>query len=207
MKRRPRGARKTAILEVWRKVAGELGGEVVVDRRGKPKWLLVPHRQWMVVVDTYTQSNGQSSSTYTRVRALFVRAAPFTLRVTRRNPFHAVGALFGYRPVPIGHARMDRTLFVRSARADIARSMLRGTALGQALLREPVKLVVMRPGKRIHKVAGEAVGEVQLLKGGRVREVATLRALVQICTQTLDEIERLDMATEARVEGVSIQGG
>ena len=204
MKRRPLGVQKTPLLEAWRKVAGELEGEVELDRRGKPKRLEVPHREWAVVLDIYTQSNGQYSATYTRVRALFVREAPFSLRVTKRNPFHAIGALFGYRPIPIGYGRVDRALFVRSDRADVARSMLRGTSLGQSLLRDPIRLVVTRPGKRIRKVAGETVGEVQLLTGGKARDVARLRGMIQMCTETLDELARLDLASEARVASVAI---
>jgi len=196
--------RKTPLLEAWRKVAGEFGGEVELDRREKPSRLYVPYHEWKIVLDVYTQSNGQYSSTYTRVRALFLRASPFSLRVTRRNPFHALGALVGYRPISIGYGQLDRTLFVRGDRADLARSMLRGTSLGQALLRDPVRLVVTRPGKRIRRLAGETVGEVQLLKGGKVREVAKLSGMIQICTQALDELERLDVATRARVEGVAI---
>jgi len=204
LKRRPFGTRKTPLLEAWRKVAGELGGDVELDRRERPRRLHVPHREWTVILDVYTQSNGQSSSTYTRVRALFVRAAPFSLRVTKRNPFHAIGALFGYRPTSIGYGQVDRALFVRSDRGDVARSMLRGTSLGQTLLRDPMRLVVMRPGRRIRKMSGESVGEVQLVTGGKVRDVSKLRAMIQICTQTLDELERLDLATEAQVEGVAI---
>ncbi|MFV1987074.1 MAG: hypothetical protein ACC682_07320, partial [Gemmatimonadota bacterium] len=149
MKRRPGfqfGSRKPKVLEIWRKVAGELGGEVTVDARGKAKRLYVPHGKWLIVTDIYTQSTGQSVQQYTRVRALFSRARPFTLRVTKRNPFHAIGALFGYRAIPTGYNPLDRALFVRADRPDVARSLLRGTSLGQALMRDPLTLAVTRPG-------------------------------------------------------------
>jgi hypothetical protein len=198
------GSRKPPLLEIWRRVASELGGEVSVDKRGKAKRLHVPHGEWVIVTDIYTQSTGESSQTFTRVRALFVRSQPFTLRVTRRNPFHALGALFGYRAVPMGYNQLDRALFVRSDRRDVARSMLRGTSLGQALMRDPLKLVVTRPGRRIRKVAGDSVGKVQLLKSGKVREVAVLRGMVQTCARTLDELRRLRVAQPDPVHDVAI---
>jgi len=207
VKRRPGlqfGSRKPPLLEIWRRVAGELGGEVSVDKRGKAKRLHVPHGEWVIVTDIYTQSTGESSQTFTRVRALFVRSRPFTLRVTKRNPFHAIGALFGYRAVAIGYDRVDRALFVRADRGDVARSMLRGTSLGQALIRDPLKLVVTRPGRRIRKIADDSVGEVQLMKSGKVREVAVLRAMVQTCASTLDELRRLRVAHSDGVQGVAI---
>lgn len=196
---------RSPLVEVWRKVAGELGGEVALTKRGKPKRLCVPHGTWTIVTDIHTESHGESSSTYTRVRALFVRATSFRLRVTRRNPFHVFAPLVGFGGISTGHQRLDRTLFVRSDRPQIARAALRGTSLGQALLRDPkVKLVVTKPGRRIRKVAGDRVGEVQLRKSGKVREVATLRQLIETCAETLDELERRGVAREERVDEVEL---
>lgn len=196
---------KTALLDAWRHVAGEVGGRVELDRRGKPHRMNVPHRGWLLVLDTYTQSTGESSSTYTRVRSLFARRGEaFKLRVTKRYFFHALASLVGIHPVSIGYDRVDRALWIRSDRPPLARSLLRGTALGQALLRTPVTLVVTRPGRRIRKVAGESVGEVQLLKSGRIRDVATLREMLQICMETLDGLERFGVASEDPVREVAI---
>lgn len=203
MKRRP--GKKTPVTEAWRRVAGELGGEIEMGKKQRePKRLDVPHREWLVVADIHVQSHGEGSTTYTRVRALFVRTQPFRLTVTKRNPFHALGILVGFRPVPIGYGQLERALFVRSDRADLARAMLRGTGLGQDLMRYPLKLTVTRPGRRIRKAAGDGIGEVQLLKTGKVHEVARLRMMIQTCMSTLDELDRLGVASSSAVEGVAL---
>jgi hypothetical protein len=194
------GSRKPPLLDTWRRVAGELGGEVTLDKRGKAGRLLVPHGDWLVVTDIHTQSNGESSTTYTRVRALFHREVPFTLKAGKRNPLHRLGALFGYRSVPMNYSKLDQAFFVRSDRADLARGMLRGTALGQAMMRDPVRLLVAAPGRRTRKIAGDTVGEVQLLKTGKIRDVAQLRAMVQICMETLDQLVRLRAASADEVD-------
>lgn len=207
MKRRPgwqKRSRKSSFFDTWRRVAGELGGEIELDKRGNPGRLLVPHGNWLVVTDIHTQSNGQNTTTYTRVRVLFNRKEPFTLRVTKRYPFHALGALVGYRAASMGYAQLDRALFVRSDRTDLARAMLRGTTLGQSLMRDPTKLQVTKPGRRIRKIAGDTVGEVQVLKTGKVHEVAELRAIIQICMATVDELARLHIASPDSVEGVKL---
>ena len=200
-----RRAKKPKLLETWGHVVGELGGDVELTDRGKPRRAYIPHRDWLVVVDIYTVNTGSSTSRYARVRALFQRIGPFSLRVTRRNPFHALARLVGWGGIEIGYGKLDRTLFVRSDRPDIARPALRGSSLGQALLRNPaMKLVVTRPGKRIRTVTGDGVGEVQLLKSGVVRDVALLRELIQIVTGTLDELERLNVAQADPVAGIAV---
>lgn len=199
MKRRWRGggfpfaSRATPVDEVWRHVAGELGGHVVTGPK-KAERLEVPHGEWLIVTDIHTQSTGEGTVTYTRVRALFQRAAPFRLSVTKRTPFHSIGALFGYRPVPMMYPQLDRALFIRADRADLARSLLRGTGLGQQLMRDPLKLEVTRPERRIRRIAGDAVGEVRILKSGIRRDVSEVRSMVQACMQTLDGLARLGIA-------------
>lgn len=195
----------SAMLDAWRHVAGELTGRIETDRRGRPQRLSVPHREWLVIVDIYVQSSGESTTTYTRVRSLFERfGTPFRLKVTKRYPFHGLARLVGVKPVAVGYDRVDRALWVRSDRPDVARSLLRGTSLGQSLIRSPVKLLVTRPERRIRRAAGDAVGEVQLLKRGRVAEISTLREMIQICMETLDGLVRFAVATDAAVTEVAI---
>ncbi|MDH3734159.1 MAG: hypothetical protein OEU54_11520 [Gemmatimonadota bacterium] len=206
MKRKTKSRpRKTPVAESWSRVAADFGGETFWGKSKKePDRLDVPHRVWRIVTDIHVQSHGEGSTTYTRVRALFVRTQPFRLTVTKRNPFHSLGVLFGYRAVPIGYSQLEKALFVRSDRADLTRSMLRGTALGQGMMREPVKLSVARPGRPIRKIAGDTVGEVQILKRGKVHDVSELRELVQTCMWTLDELDRLGVADDTPVEGVAL---
>ena len=158
-----------------------------------------------MVLDTYVQSHGQSASTWTRVRALFPKREPFSLQVTPRTPFHRLARLVGYGGIDLGYQRADRILFVRSDRPDRARAMLRGTALGTLLLRDPKgKLLVTRPEKRIRKIAGDSVGEVRMLRGGRIVDLAALRSMVQIVMETLDQLAGLGVAGDAPVEEVEL---
>lgn len=175
------------------------------DRRGKPTRATIPFGPWRLVVDQFTQSTGETSQTYMRVRALFVRDAPFRLRVTRRNPFHRLAEWLGIRSVEIGYSRVDRTLFVRSDRADVARQMLRGTSLGQALLSDPKQtLKVQPPGRGIRRQTGDKTGEVQVIKSGKSKDLSVLRSMVQIAMWTLQEMVRGRVAREVPVENATI---
>lgn len=199
-RRRSSKKKKPGKLEAWQEVARRLDGEVQLDRKEKPRRVTFPHDRWAIVLDSYTVSTGSSTATYTRVRALYEARSEFRLKVTRRNPFHALAPLFGVRGVPMGYGRFDRQFFVRSGGPDLAKSLLRGSGVGQRLLAHPsVSLAVTRPGKRIRKLVGESVGEVQLQKGGVVKEVALLSEMVTLCRDVLDHLLRLGVATDAPV--------
>ena len=218
MSRTRRGSKKVkrTKAQAWGEAAAALEGHIDTDKKGNPRRVTLRHADWEVVLDTYTVSTGQSSSTYTRVRALF-NGRPagrnddrygdryrdrghFDLGITRRNPFHALAWLFRIREAPIGHGRFDRTFFVRSNDPGLAKSLLRGTHVGRLLLDDPkVKLVVKRPGKRIRKASGEDVREVQLQVGGVVKDPRRLEDMVRLCMEVLDELMRLGPAVEGPV--------
>jgi hypothetical protein len=207
---------KRTKTEAWGEVAAALEGRIDADRKGRPERVTFRHVDWDVVLDTYTVSTGNSSSTYTRVRALF-NGRPdgrnddrygdrygdqghFDLAITRRNPFHALAWLFRIREAPIGYGRFDRTFFVRSNGPGLAKSLLRGTNVGRLLLDDPkLRLVVKKPGKRIRKAAGEEVREVQLQVSGVVKDPRRVEDMVRLCMEVLDELVRLGPAVEGPV--------
>jgi hypothetical protein len=203
---------KRTRIEAWGEVAAALEGRIDADKKGRPERVTFRHINWDVVLDTYTVSTGNSSSTYTRVRALF-NGRPdgrnddrygdrgnFDLGITRRNPFHALAGLFRIREAPIGYGRFDRTFFVRSNGPGLAKSLLRGTNVGRLLLDDPkVKLVVKKPGKRIRKAAGEDVREVQLQVSGVVKDPRRIEHMLRLCMEVLDELVRLGPAVEGSV--------
>jgi hypothetical protein len=197
--------KKLSKEEAWGEVATALGGQIQTDRKGKPQQISFTDGDWEIVLDTYTVSTGQSSATYTRVRALLNgQGSPgreeFELSVTRRNLFHGLARLFGIREVPIGYGRFDHTFFVRSNEPNHARSLLRGTVIGQLLLDNPsVKLEVKRPGKRIRKAAGEGIREIHLQTSGVVKDPRRLQDMLRLCSDLLQELLRLAVGTEGPV--------
>ena len=202
---RRRRKKKPSKEEAWGQLATSLGGQIQTDRKGKPQQISFADGDWEIVLDTYTVSTGQSSATYTRVRALMNGQGDpgreeFELSVTRRNPFHGLARLFGIREVSIGYGRFDHTFFVRSNEPNHARSILRGTNIGHLLLANPsVKLEVKRPGKRIRKAAGEGTREIHLQTGGVVKDPRLLQDMLRLCSDLLQELLRLGVVREAPV--------
>jgi hypothetical protein len=100
--------------DVWAALAGEIGA--TFERGGF--WngrtrVVADVPPWKVVLDTYTVSNGKTSTTYTRMRAPFVNADGFRFTVYRKSIFTAIGKLFGMQDVEVGFPSFDDNFVIK----------------------------------------------------------------------------------------------
>lgn len=75
-------------------------------------------------IDTFTVSNGKSSTTYTRLRSAAMQGMPLDARVYRETVFGALGDLLGAQDVPVGDPAFDKAFVVKATREDLVRQWL-----------------------------------------------------------------------------------
>jgi hypothetical protein len=75
-------------------------------------------------IDTFTVSNGKSSTTYTRLRTTAMEAMPLDARVYRETIFGALGDLVGAQDVEVGDASFDADFVVKASHDDLVRAWL-----------------------------------------------------------------------------------
>jgi len=82
--------------EVWSAFADEMGAQFIDDGtfKGGPK-VMLKYKSWQIFLDTFTVSTGKSSTTFTRIRAVFVEDMPLAFKITKRNIFTRIAMLFG----------------------------------------------------------------------------------------------------------------
>ena len=66
-----KGPKKPGQREVWRDTAGRLKGEYLESGKGNAPRIRLRHDPWLLTLDNYTVSNGQTSVTYTRLQEIF----------------------------------------------------------------------------------------------------------------------------------------
>src|SRR4051812_16896222 len=100
--------------EVWRRLAEQIGGEVV--ERGLWKGTEVRSRvgPWTVTLDTHTESGGEHSVTYTRMRAPYVNPEGFRFTIYRKGLFSGLGKLLGMQDVEVGDPEFDEAFIVKA---------------------------------------------------------------------------------------------
>ena len=75
-------------------------------------------------IDTFTVSNGKSSTTYTRLRSAAMQGMPLDARVYRETVLGALGDLLGAQDVSMGDPAFDKAFVVKATREDLVRQWL-----------------------------------------------------------------------------------
>ena len=68
---------------------------------------------WTITLDTYTESSGESSTTYTRMRAPYVNPEGFRFTIYRKGPFSGLGKLLGMQDIEVGDPEFDEAFIIK----------------------------------------------------------------------------------------------
>lgn len=171
-----------------------------MDRRGRPWKVVFAHRHWNIVLDTYTVSTGKSTTTYTRIRALFEPNLPFRFAFIRETFLTRVGKFLGMKDVETANPLLDRDYLVRTDNESMVRALVSGSHIAELLVQQPsgtLEIVKFR-GRRSPRP--ERAAELRWRTGSVIRDPYRLEQLVALFRETLDRLERIGGATDSRID-------
>ena len=90
------------------------GGELVEGSWGQGPIMLLPYKNWQIIMDYFVVSTGQSAITYTRVRTAFKNNSDFEFKVSKEGVFSKIGKALGGQDIPIGDEAFDSQYIVKS---------------------------------------------------------------------------------------------
>jgi len=178
--------------EVWSGVAVAVGASPVLDRKGRSiKQIRLNTGTWTVVLDTTTESTGESTQVYTRYRALYTAKDDFRFRVYRRSVFSDLGKFFGMQDITVGHPKVDPDWIIKSNSEGRIRSLmiLPGVIDCLSLVKSA------RFESRKHKRSVPDVRELRCMMSGVATDPAVLTAGFTMMTEALNQLVRMGSAT------------
>src|SRR5437764_13920012 len=81
--------------EIWSQLAAQVQGRFVAGGLLRTSKVRVDFGQWTLTLDTYSDSDEDSSTTYTRMRAPFVNADQFRFTIYPEGAFSWLGRALG----------------------------------------------------------------------------------------------------------------
>jgi len=193
-RRGPQPDRETA----WRTLASRRGGTIVTDRRKRVKSVSFPAGVWTIVLDNYTQSHGNSSQTYTRVRAICFGKDEFRLRMGRRTFLSGLADWFGRKRVHAGHPEIEAKWIVKSNSDGRAQSLLMLPAVVHGLHTVRSASVRFEPCRGRRAVPGTHA--VTIAMSGSVSEAARIEGALDLCAAMVDHLVRMGCARREPVQ-------
>lgn len=179
--------------EAWKALAARRDGTIVLTKKEKVKEVRFRQDPFELVLDTYTQSTGESSQTYTRGRVLFPIRDEFRFKVYRRSVFSDVGKYFGMQDIDVGQPEFDRDFIVKSDSAGRVQAWLLRSRVHNALLTLKSGRFEVRKYKK-RGVDTTNLRELRYSVAGVLREAEKLDAIVELFAESIEHMVRSGFA-------------
>ncbi len=170
--------------EVWRQLSREIGAEFVDGGFWKGDKVVAQVEEWTITLDTYTQSSGKHSTTYTRMRAPFANEDGVRFTIYRKGLFSGLGKLLGMQDVEVGYAEFDRDFIIKGNDESKVQALFANSRIRE--------LIEAQPSIRLRVKDDELYFQVV----GVIKDVERLKSLYALFAMTLNQLCHMDAAYE-----------
>ena len=123
--------------EVWRQLSEEIGAEFIEGGLWKGNKVQAHVGPWTVTLDTHTDSSGESSTTYTRMRAPYVNPEGFRFTIYRKGFFSNLGKLLGLQDIEVGDPEFDEAFIIKGNDEERVCDLFANPKIRQLIQAEP----------------------------------------------------------------------
>ena len=174
--------------EIWRQVANEVGG-----RFHEGGWMAQSAVQartddWIITLDTYTQSTGNVHTTYTRLRAPYFNPEGFRFEIYRTGPFTGLGKALGMEDIEVGHKRFDDDFVIKSTRPRRVRRLFDNRKIRHLIDAQPRIHLSVKGHEGLFSRFPAGVDELHFQAQGTMKDLAQLRQLFDLFSEVLQQV-------------------
>lgn len=183
--------------DVWRQLCEEIGADFIQGGFWKGNKVQARVGPWTITLDVYTESHGESSATYTRIRAPYVNPSGFRFSVYRRGLFSDLGKLLGLQDIEIGDPAFDEAFIVKGNKPDQVRELLASPQIRQLIQSQPkISLEVRDSEGWLGPQFPPDVDELQFRALGVLKDLDRLKSLFALFAALLDQLHRMGSAQD-----------
>ena len=160
-----------------KQVARDLGADFVSGGLFGNSKVVAHFKKWVITLDIYSTSDGEHTTTYTRMHAPFENRDAFELSLNRESALGRVNKALVAQDVQIGDPEFDRAFVIWSNNQSKTRSLLSDAKIRQMIQEQPgIRLSVKGPA--LHFAAK-----------GTIRDVRRLESLFELFKELLSALE------------------
>jgi hypothetical protein len=183
--------------EIWSQLSNEIGAEYQHGRFFNTGKVVLSHRQWEIILDTYTVSTGKSAVIFTRMRAPYVNTDGFRFCMYRKNIFTWLGKMLGMQDIEIGDPYFDEEFVIKGAPEDMVMRLFANTSIRKLVQSQPDIHFQIKDDEGIFgNKFPEGVDELYFQTIGVIKDTQRLKDLFDLFTSVLEELCRLGSAYE-----------
>jgi len=181
------------LKEVWGELAEEISGEFVPGAFMKTAAVSINHRNFRILLDTYTVNTGKSSVTYTRMRTPFKRENDIEFKLSRKNIFSGIGSLFGNPVVSSYDYDFDDQYVIKGNDESVIREIFQNEELKECIRFQKGLVLRLYPYKPKKSLVSS---ELYFQMTGVLKDKEKLKNLFNMFKVLLDELIKNGVASE-----------
>ena len=183
---------------IWGQIADDIGGEYIDAGFWGKDVLVYKHKEWEVILDTYTQSSGQhSSTTYTRLRVPFVNKDGLRFKLSHENFLSPIGKFFGMQDIQIGDKYFDDKFIIKANDTYKIKQLLRDQNLKTLFDQQPSVHIHIKDNEGwFGQKYPDNVDVLYFHCTGVIKDKNALYNLFELFTAILDRLVNIDSAYE-----------
>ena len=186
--------------EAWKLFSDELGGEYLESKHFKMPRVVLPYKNFNICLDTYVVSTGQSTITYTRMRAVFINKEEFAFKTYKEGFFAKIGKALGMPDIEIGDVQVDNKLIIKGDNEYLIKDLLSKEDIKNNLI--SIKKINLNVEKKSFEDNSHMYRESVLNQTitGVVKDVELLKSWYQLLASVLDGMIELNITEDTAPE-------
>lgn len=183
--------------EIWQQVADKIGGQYIDKGFWHHDTIRFEHDEWEMLLDTFNQHAGNTTITYTRMRAPFVNKDGLRFSITNSHVFSWIGKMFGAQDIEVGDRYFDEHFIVKGNDEYQIRRLLNDRKLIALIQRQPkVHFKVDRNEGLFGKKYPKDIDQLYFQRVGIMKNADELKELFDLFSLTLERLVQIDSAYE-----------
>ncbi|MEE8148484.1 MAG: hypothetical protein V3T24_12820, partial [Longimicrobiales bacterium] len=175
--------------EVWRELAQQVEGRFVEGGFLGTDVVQATAGDWIITLDTYTVSSGNSSTTYTRLRAPYVNPEGFFFTIYRNGFFSGLGKLFGMQDIEVGYPRFDHAYIIQGNSEHRVRKFCENDRIRELIDGQPRIHLQVHDDEGWFKAQFPAgVDELRFHCVGVIKDLGQLEGLFELFSESLHQL-------------------
>ena len=174
--------------DIWRQLSRKVGGQFHEGGLFTQSAVQARTDDWIITLDTYTQSTGNMNTTYTRLRAPYYNPEGFRFEIYRSSIFTEMGKALGMKDIEVGHPRFDGDFVIKGSDPRRVRRLFDNEKIRHLIDAQPrIRLSVKGHDGWLGKFP-PGVDELHFQSAGVIKDLAQLRTLFDLFTEVLQQV-------------------
>lgn len=183
--------------EIWKAISEEIQATYEKKNFWTDSRLEVRHGSWVLTLDTYTESYGNSMMTYTRMRTPFVNPGGFRFKIYKEGFFSGIGKALGGQDIEVGDPDFDGAFVIKGNDEERVRQLFQNSRIRALLPMLPYVSMEIKPHDGVMGPGfGEDEDELYFAVPGVLKEMDQLKSLFDLFSEVLETMVRSGMAAD-----------